>query len=88
MICDRYNQVSMLVIILYHIILYMKHLFSSYYLVTGTSKLAVSIVLASWVNWLKEILILSLTVLKPYPIVDSEIAPTRVGSGYFEELTG
>ena len=59
-----------------------------YYLVTGTSKVAVSIVLPSWLNWLKEILILSLSVLKPYPIADSEIAPIGVGSGYFEELTG
>ena len=31
---------------------------------------------------------MSLSTLKPYPIVDSEIEPTGVGSGYFWELIG
>lgn len=59
-----------------------------HYLVTGTSKVAFSIFLPSLSNCVKEILILPLSTLKPYPIADSEIAPTGVGSGYFEELTG
>lgn len=67
---------------------FIKPFYSVCYLVTGTSKVALSIFLPFLSNCVKEILILSLSTLKPYPIADSEIAPTGVGSGYFEELTG